>query len=216
MSASPSILPLRAPATAVEGFRQAMRQLPSGVCVITHGSGEQRTGLTATSVSSLSAEPPTLIVCVNRSASLYARLGSGDLFGVNVLAAAHVEIADRFAGRLGLGGAERFGEGRWITTPDGVSLLADAIAAFECEAQDLIERHSHAILIGRVRLATHKNADGALLYWRGAYDCIGWSAEEVARASGLTPPTPGGRVIRFSNSHPGERSDEWPDRPSGS
>src|ERR1700689_4892587 len=123
--------------SAAESFRQAMRQLASGVSVITHGDGEYRTGLTATSVSSLSAEPPALIVCVNRSASLYARLGAGDLIGVNVLAADHAEIADRFAGRGGLKGAERFAEGHWVTTPDGVWLLADAIAAFECEVEDI-------------------------------------------------------------------------------
>jgi len=183
--------------SAAESFRQAMRQLASGVSVITHGDGEYRTGLTATSVSSLSAEPPALIVCVNRSASLYARLGAGDLIGVNVLAADHAEIADRFAGRGGLKGAERFAEGRWITTPDGVWLLADAVAAFECEVEDIIERHSHAILIGRVRLAAPRPAEGALIYWRGAFDRIGWSADEVSRAIGVTPGAPGGRVIRF-------------------
>jgi flavin reductase (DIM6/NTAB) family NADH-FMN oxidoreductase RutF len=180
--------------SAEDQFRQAMRQFASGVCIVTHGAGEYRAGLTATSVSSLSAEPPALIVCVNRSASLYARLGSGDLFGVNVLAAHHTEIADRFAGRGGVTGAARFAEGRWIETPDGVSLLADAIAAFECEVEDIIERHSHAILIGRVRLAAPRPAEGALLYWRGAYDRIGWSADEISRAIGVTAPEAGGRV----------------------
>ena len=62
--------PREAPAPLVEadrqGFRDAMRQLASGVCVVTLGAGDERKGLTATSVSSLSAEPPTLLVCVNR------------------------------------------------------------------------------------------------------------------------------------------------------
>jgi flavin reductase (DIM6/NTAB) family NADH-FMN oxidoreductase RutF len=174
-----------------------MRQLASGISVVTHGAGEHRTGLTATSVSSLSAEPPTLIVCVNRSASLYQQLGSGDLFGVSVLGAEHAEIAERFAGRSGLNRAERFREGRWISTHDGVSLLADAIAAFECETEEIIERHSHAIVIGRVRLATHKSADNALLYWRGAYDSIGWSADEISRAIGVTPAPVPHVVIKF-------------------
>ena len=183
--------------TVPDAFRRAMRQLASGISVVTHGAGEQRTGLTATSVSSLSAEPPTLIICVNRSASLYQQLGSGDLFGVSVLAAEHAEIADRFAGRSGLSRAERFREGRWISTHEGVSLLADAIAAFECQTEDIIERYSHAILIGRVRAATHKSADAALLYWRGAYDSIGWSAEEISRAIGVTPKPVKHRVIKL-------------------
>ena len=96
-----------------------MRQLASGVSVVTHGAGAQRTGFTATSVTSLSSEPPTLVVCVNRSASLYQQLGTGDLFGVNILGAQHVDIANRFAGRAGVERADRFVEGSWATTADG-------------------------------------------------------------------------------------------------
>ena len=179
-----------------DDFRSAMRRLASGVSVVTHGEGERRTGLTATSVSSLSADPPTLIVCVNRSASLYAQLRAGDSFGVNILGAQHADIADRFAGRNGVNGAERFREGRWIVTPDGVTLLADALAVFVCEAEDVIDRHSHAILIGRVRSAVAGPADGALLYWGGAYDRIGWSAEELSRATGLSPKRGAARVAK--------------------
>ena len=196
-----NVRPFTPPQSEAESFRMAMRSLASGVSVLTHGVGEHRTGLTATSVASLSAEPPSLIVCVNRSASLYRQLGSGDLFGVNVLGAEHAEIADRFAGRSGLNGAERFREGRWIETSEGVSLLADAIAAFECETEEILERHSHAVLIGRVRLAARRPAGGALIHWRGAYDQIGWSAEEVSRAIGLSPPPARGSdvILRFSN-----------------
>src|SRR3954447_17941090 len=132
MSASPSSPPscaLHSTAPLREGFRLAMRQLASGVSIVTHGAGEHRVGLTATSVSSLSLEPPTLIVCVNRSASLHAELSVGGLFGVSVLGAQHTEIADRFAGRTGLSGAKRFDLGCWTTTSNNVSLLADALAA---------------------------------------------------------------------------------------
>ena len=173
-----------------DAFRLAMRQLASGVSIVTHGEGERRTGLTATSVSALSAEPPTLIVCVNRGASLFGQIAQGDAFGVSVLGAHHTEFADRFANRTGLRGAERFREGVWATTPAGVSVLADAIAALECEIEEIIERHTHAILIGRVTFALPKPADAALLYWRGGYDRIGWSAEEVSRAIGAAPSGP--------------------------
>ena len=117
-----------------------MRQLASGVCLVTHGEGEARKGLTATSVSSLSVALPTLIVCVDRTASLYSQLALGAVFGVSVLGAQHAEYADRFANRTGLKGAERFREGCWVETPAGVSVLADALASLECEAEDVIER----------------------------------------------------------------------------
>lgn len=170
-----------------DAFRTAMRHLVSGVSLITHGEGRAKTGMTATSVSSLSSEPPTLLVCVNRNASIYRGLKPGEGFGISVLSADQSEAADAFAGRTGLQGAERFRHGRWLTTRDGVDLLAGALANFDCEVEETIERHTHAIVIGRVRQAFTGESSGALLYWRGAYDQLGWRADEVSRAIGLTP-----------------------------
>jgi flavin reductase (DIM6/NTAB) family NADH-FMN oxidoreductase RutF len=168
-------------------FRRAMRQLASGVCVVTLGSDAERTGLTATSVSSLSADPPTLLVCVNRGSSSYpafARLGA---FAVNVLAADQREFAERFAGGSGLKGAERFEGGRWLPLPSGGICLADSVAVLDCEVDEQIERHTHAIVIGRVRRILIGGGSGALVYWRGAYDQVGWSSDEISRAIGLSP-----------------------------
>jgi flavin reductase (DIM6/NTAB) family NADH-FMN oxidoreductase RutF len=168
-------------------FREAMRHLPAGVCVISVGQGAERTGLTATSVSSLSAEPPTLLVSVNRASSSYETLTRCPAFGVNVLTAGHHAVADMFAGRKGVQGAERFAAGRWTTLESGVSVLSDAVAAFDCEVEERIERHTHAIIIGRVRALLAPGGPSALLYWRGQYDQLGWTEEEVARAVGLRP-----------------------------
>src|ERR1700679_953838 len=77
-------------------FKDAMRHMPSGVCVVTFGKGDERTGITANSVSSLSAEPPTMLVSVNRSSSGYAALARSRVFGVNVLASEHRDVANRF------------------------------------------------------------------------------------------------------------------------
>src|SRR3984893_16879814 len=92
---------------ACEGFRSAMRDLASGVSLITTGQGEERTGLTATSVSSLSMEPPSLVVCINRTSTTLQAMRKNRVFGVNVLAAGHRAIADRFAGRSDVSGAAR-------------------------------------------------------------------------------------------------------------
>ena len=170
-----------------ESFRFAMRQLTGAVCLITHSAGADRVGLTATTVTSLSTNPPSLLACVNRNSSSYPGLAPGVAFGVNVLGAHQQELADRFAGRGGANGAERFAEGHWIVAPSGAPLLSDSLAAFDCEVEDIIERHTHAIVIGRVRRVASRKQGGALVYWRGAYDCLGWSDEEVSRAIGLTP-----------------------------
>jgi flavin reductase (DIM6/NTAB) family NADH-FMN oxidoreductase RutF len=167
-----------------QNFRHAMRGLASGVSLVTFGAGEERNGLTATSVSSLSIEPPTLLVAVNRAASGYSILKASQVFGISVLGAHQQEFAERFSGRIK--GASRYNQGRWLTLPSGVSLLADSVAAFECEIEDIIERHSHAIVIGRVRRLVAAGGASALVYWRGAYEQLGWTEEEIACAIGLS------------------------------
>jgi flavin reductase (DIM6/NTAB) family NADH-FMN oxidoreductase RutF len=168
-------------------FREAMRHLPGGVSVISVGRGESRTGLTATSVSSLSLDPPTILVSINRSSSSFPVLLEHRSFGVNVLSAGHRDVADRFAGRDGAQGVQRYEGARWLTLSTGTPLLEDAVVALDCEVEELIERHSHAIVIGRVQGVRLNGGPSALVYWRGEYDQLGWTQEEISRAVGLVP-----------------------------
>jgi len=131
-------------------FRSAMRHLAGGVSVITVGRGTDITGMTVTSVSSLSVDPPTLIVSINRESSSWPLLKTHGVFGVNILNADQLDVAERFSGKDGLKGAARFAGAQWITLVSGVPLLAGALAAIDCEVEDIVERHSHAIVIGRV------------------------------------------------------------------
>ena len=173
--------------TDVDAFRAAMRQFASGVCLVAHSVGGAPAGMTATAIASLSLVPPTLIVCLNRASSTYAGLAPGVAFGVSVLGADHRELAERFAGRTGEEGAERFREGGWLIPPSGAPLLSDALATFECEVEAVVERHTHAIVIGRVKRAATGAGGGALVYWRGGYDQLGWSDDELSRATGRSP-----------------------------
>ena len=185
--------PAHAPREATDGaFREAMRQLASGVCLLTSGSGDERSGLIATSVSSLSADPPTLLVCVDRASSSYGALQSYGEFAVSVLGADQREIADRFAAGSSLRGADRFRDWRWRVLPGGACYLAGSVAVFDCEALERIERHAHAIVIGHVRRVLIGDGSGALVRWRGLYDQVGWSRDEIAQAVGL--PTCGART----------------------
>src|SRR5581483_11160007 len=95
-------------------FRNAMRHLVGAVSVITVGRGNDVTGMTVTSMSSLSVDPPSLLVSVNRSASSWPVLKTHGFFGVNVLAAGQRDIAERFSGKGGLKGAERFAGADWM------------------------------------------------------------------------------------------------------
>jgi flavin reductase (DIM6/NTAB) family NADH-FMN oxidoreductase RutF len=168
-------------------FRGAMRHLTGGVSVITVGRGREITGMTVTSVSSLSVDPPTLIVSINRESSSWPVLKRHGFFGVNILAADQLEIAERFAGKGGLQGAERFAGAQWTTRISGVPLLAGALAAIDCEVEDIFERHSHVIVIGRVLDIHSSGHTAALAYWQGRYVAVDRD-EDVARLAEVSVP----------------------------
>src|ERR1700743_1171967 len=100
-------------------FCGAMRHLVGAVSVITVGRGADVTGMTVTSMSSLSVDPPSLIVCVNRAASSCPLLKTYGVCGVNILAAEQRDVAEGFAGKGGLKGAERFAGSQWTSRASG-------------------------------------------------------------------------------------------------
>jgi flavin reductase (DIM6/NTAB) family NADH-FMN oxidoreductase RutF len=169
-------------------FRGAMRHLTGGVSVITAGRGKDLTGMTVTSVSSFSVDPPTLIVSINRDASSFPLIRRYGAFGVNILAADQLDIAERFAGKGGLKGADRFAGARWVTAVSGVPLLVGALSAVDCEVEELIERHSHGIVIGRVRDVRNSTRNAALAYWHGQYVAVDQD-EDAVRLADVSVPT---------------------------
>ena len=141
-------------------FRASMQRLAAAVTVVATGTGDDRTGLTASAVTSLTGEPPTLLACVSReSGSLPAFLENG-AFSVNVLSRAQEDVATAFAGMTGLEGADRFTVGVWSSGGTGVPLLEGALVGFECVLEARFPRSSHDILVGRIEHASL--SDGAL------------------------------------------------------
>lgn len=129
-------------------FKAAMRNLASGVAVITSVQNGQRGGMTATAVCSLSAQPPQLLVCVNRRASTHGLITESRKFCVNLLADRHAPVAAVFASEATWD--QRFEAGRWISLSTGAPVLSDASAAFDCEVVERIDSATHSIFIGRV------------------------------------------------------------------
>jgi len=170
-------------------FRNAMRQLTGGVSVVTAGRGRDISGMTVTSVSSLSVDPPALIVSINRESSSLPLVKRYGFFGVNILTSDQLDIAERFTGKGGLKGVDRFAGARWLTRASGVPLLADALAAIDCEVEDIVERHSHAIIIGRVLDVTVSPRTAALAYWQGQYVAIDRD-EDALRLAEVSVPVP--------------------------
>ena len=168
-------------------FRNAMRRLTGGVSVITAGIGWDISGMTVTSVSSLSVDPPALIVSINREASSWPLVRRYGFFGVNILTSDQIDIAERFTGKDGLRGADRFACAHWTTRVSGVPLLTDALAVIDCEVEDVVERHSHAIVIGRVLDVAVSTRTAALAYWQGRYVAVDQN-EDAAKLAEVSVP----------------------------
>jgi flavin reductase (DIM6/NTAB) family NADH-FMN oxidoreductase RutF len=127
-------------------------------------------GLTATAVCSLSVDPPSLLVCVNKAAPIAIGLKVNAEFSVNVLAHDQVDVAQAFGGQKGLRGTGRFAYGSWVRSERDVPLLVGAVASFECVVANMMDYATHHIVIGRA-VDVHLRATHArtLLYGDGKY-----------------------------------------------
>lgn len=152
------------PAASSDDFRAAMRGFMGHVSLVTVAE----TGLVVTSATSLSAEPPMILFCINRNSSTWPVLQSQGRFGWSALGAAHQAVAERFSGRTGVMGADRFAGADWVDLA-GVRLLAGAPLAFACEVTDMIDKGTHSIVIGLVQGITTQAGAGVLAYNQGAY-----------------------------------------------
>lgn len=153
-------------------FRSAMRGVIGNCSLITTGTGDEANGLIVTSAVSLSIEPPTLLVCVNRQSSSFAVLKAAGYFGWSCLGAAHQDVAERFSGVTGVRGPDRYDGAAWETAVTGARLLVGAPTAFDCTIEEMIDRATHTIIIGRVQAIRSAPDAGALTYWNGAYRAL--------------------------------------------
>jgi flavin reductase (DIM6/NTAB) family NADH-FMN oxidoreductase RutF len=154
---------------APKSFRDAMRGFVGACSLITTGTGDAATGLVVTSGISLTAEPPMILACINRSASSWSVLKQTKAFGWSALGSADQPVAERFSGVAGLKGHERYDGAVWAVGATGTRHLADAPLAFDCTVEEMIDRGTHSILIGRVQSILTNEGRGALLYWNGSY-----------------------------------------------
>lgn len=156
------------------GFRTIMRQQAGAVALICTGTEGARFGLTATAVCSLTDDPPTVLVCVNRSASAHDTISRSGRFSVNLLTDDHSELAAIFSGQTGLRGEERFtADGVvWTAHASGTPCLQGAIASLDCEVSDEQKFSSHTIFIGRVLEGAVDEAARPLLYFRGKFGAL--------------------------------------------
>jgi flavin reductase (DIM6/NTAB) family NADH-FMN oxidoreductase RutF len=144
-------------------FRRALGQHAAGVVVVT---GPGPVGLTATSLTSVSLDPPLVSFCVGRDSTTWPELRGAESFAINVLAGDQAAIASRFAGR----GLDRFAAPTtWRPGPNGVPILGGTTAHLLCEPYDTIALGDHWLVVGLVVGTGVGATDLPLLYHRGRY-----------------------------------------------
>ena len=131
-----------------DAFKLAMRRLAATVTIITTRSDSGPAGMTATAVTSLSAEPPALLVCVNRSASIHGALAMGQPICINLLGEHHEDLSSAFGGRSRP--EDRFRNGPWSYHDEAPPYLTDAQANIFCVVDALFDYATHTIVVGKV------------------------------------------------------------------
>jgi flavin reductase len=152
-----------------QAFREAMSRLGAAVHVVTTDGPAGKSGFTATAVVSVSDNPATLLVCLNRAATSMPILRENGVFCVNTLRAGDEIIADTFAGRTKVTREQRFNTGNWSTLATRSPALLSAVVAFDCRVIEVKSVASHDIYFGVVEAIHSGSAGAALVYHDRSY-----------------------------------------------
>lgn len=153
-----------------ELMRLGMRRLASGVSIVSVGEKpNERQAMTASSVTSVSTDPASLLVCINQRANVHEQLTAEKPFAISLLAADQQELSNRCAGEAQ--GEARFDVGAWHQCPNtGCWFLADAQAVFICKHAQTVAFGTHSILIGKIiGVPTLSETVDPLIYADGRY-----------------------------------------------
>jgi flavin reductase (DIM6/NTAB) family NADH-FMN oxidoreductase RutF len=149
------------------GLKQAMRSYPQGVTVVTVMAEDGPVGLTVSSFTSVSLDPPLVLISIAKSSGLYALFRDAGAFAVNFLADDQKTVSDRFAGRTGE--KHRFDGIRFTKGMTGSPVISGSRAVLECKAWQRFEGGDHSILVGEVVVAKTLNSKKPLVYYSQQY-----------------------------------------------
>ncbi|WP_283194570.1 flavin reductase [Rhizobium sp. AN80A] len=177
MQASAKMIP-EAPATIADAvpdqrkqeYRNAMARLGAAVNVVTSDGPAGLAGFAATAVCSVSDDPPTLLVCINRGSSAYPAVSANRVVCVNTLSHAHEELSRRFGGKTPV--RERFEGASWSSLATGAPALDDALISLDCKVKSVSDGGTHDILICEVVAIRESEGGRALIYFDRRYHTI--------------------------------------------
>ncbi|MEP6565827.1 MAG: flavin reductase, partial [Mesorhizobium sp.] len=180
--------PVTVPAFDAGEFRRALGSFLTGVTIVTTigAEGEPR-GFTANSFTSVSLDPPLVLVCIAKKALGHGAFSTSRGFAINILSESQKTESGIFASKA----ADKFAAVAWQSGQTGNPLIDGSVAVFDCAMEQLVDAGDHSILIGRVRDFTHNGAQ-PLGYCRGTYVTPGLSQEALAA---VPPETEVGAIL---------------------
>jgi flavin reductase len=155
-----------------DAFRNGMAMLGGAVSVISTDGEAGKFGFTATAVTSVTAEPPTLLVCMNRNSFANEHFKKNQVLCVNVLSGRHQQLSGDFANPK-LTSEARFASHDWVTLTTGAPALNEALVNFDCRIVDMHEVGSHTVFYCHIVDARQSQEQEALVYFNRAYHCLG-------------------------------------------
>lgn len=151
-------------------FRKALGCFATGITVVTsRDESGKAIGLTVSSFSSLSFDPPLVLVCLDKRTVCLEAIKTAGYFAVHVLRLEQRELSITFAGKL----TDKFAHIAWETRVTGAPVIPGCLALFDCRTEQVIEGGDHLILLGRVAHVEYSEAGQPLLYYRCAYGQMG-------------------------------------------
>jgi cob(II)yrinic acid a,c-diamide reductase len=150
-------------------YRDAMARFAGAVHVVTTDGAAGSRGVTVIAACSVSDNPPTILVCLNRENQANDVFVKNGVFALNTLAADQQPVADTFSGLTGLPQEDRFSVGKWNTISTGAPTLDGALAVFDCELAEALDMATHRVLFGKVTGLRISDSLHPLLYHNRGY-----------------------------------------------
>jgi flavin reductase (DIM6/NTAB) family NADH-FMN oxidoreductase RutF len=149
-----------------DAFRGGMARLAGGVCLITaKGQDGAMVGLTVSSAASVSADPPSMLCCINRNSRSHGVIKQSGAFAANVIGADDQALAAAFASDKTMD--EKFAAGRWLEGATGSPILQSAAVTFDCRILEILDASTHSIIIGGVvNVHLPARSQAGLVYWQ--------------------------------------------------
>lgn len=154
-------------------FRNAMSHFAEAVHIITTDGPAGRRGVTISAVCSVSDNPATMLVCLNRKHEFNHLFIENQVFALNTLSIGQQALSEAFSGKGDLPQQDRFALGRWETLQTGAPVLADALASFDCRIIATQEVATHYVIIGKVTALNMGKPGRSLVYLNRSYHSAG-------------------------------------------